>query len=84
MGYDPRLREPWHAAHNAKETGFITALLIKLSGGTLSEERASRVLIGISLLFFVITVVLLYRTVVGETVKPLPTPPVPTETPRRI
>lgn len=84
MGYDPRLREPWHAASNAQESGFITALIIKLSGGALSEESASKVMIGISLMFFLLTAVLLYRAVVGDAVKPLPTPPVPTETPRRI
>lgn len=84
MGNDPRLREPWHAAPRARESGFITALVIKLSGGALSEEGASKLMIGISLLFFILTVILLYRAVVGEAVKPLPTPPVPTETPRRI
>ena len=84
MGYDPRLREPWHAAQKTQELGFITALIIKLSRGTLREESASKVLMGVSLLFFVLTAILLYRAVVGETVKPLPTPPVPIETPRRV
>lgn len=84
MGYDPRLREPWHAAQRAQESGFLTALIIKLSGGKVTEETAPKVLTFISVLFFIVTAVLLYRAVSGEAVKPLPTPSVPAETPRRI
>lgn len=83
MAYDPRLREPWQSGSRRQQSGFLTALVIKVSGGRLDEAGAAKVMAFLAVIFFILTVILLYRALAGEPVKQLPTPPVPTETPRR-
>lgn len=84
MAYDPRLREPWQSGSRRQQSGFLTALVIKLTGGRLDEAGAAKTMTFLVVIFFLLTIILLYRALAGESVKPLPAPQVPTETLRNI
>ncbi len=62
MTIEPESSDFYRPNTRRKQTGSIVALVIKLSGGTMSEEKANYVLLTFAIMAFVASIIILVVT----------------------